>query len=107
MEEDLSIQDVPARMFKINWEKIKDSIPEFRLKEMIKVLEEDMQLPEEADMLKRELAMLMLQKQQALMGMMGQGGMVPSATPQGGVAPARTAPPPGTPQTRPTMPGAA
>jgi len=74
MEEDLSIQDVPARMFKIEWEKIKDAIPEIRLKEMIKVLEEDMQLPEEASMLKRKLAMLELQEQQALMGAMGQGG---------------------------------
>jgi len=77
MEEDLSIQDVPARMFKIEWEKIKDAIPELRLKEMIKVLEEDMQLPEEASMLKRKLAMLEIQEQQAL-----TGGGQPS--PQGG-----------------------
>ena len=72
MEEDLSIQDVPARIFKIEWEKIKDAIPEIRLKEMIKVLQEDMQLPEEANMLKKKLAMLELQEQQALAG---QGGM--------------------------------
>jgi hypothetical protein len=83
MEEDLSIQDVPARSFKINWEKIRDEIPELRLKEMIKVLEEDMQLPEEASMLKRELAMLELQKQQTLMGAMGQPTGAPPARPTG------------------------
>jgi hypothetical protein len=83
MEEDLSIQDVPARTFRINWEKIKDEIPEIRLKEMIKVLQEDMQLPEEADMLKRKLAMLELQEQQALVGGMGQGGMPARGTPMG------------------------
>lgn len=98
MEEDLSIQDVPARSFKVEWEKIKDAIPEIRLKEMIKVLEEDMQLPEEAKMLKRKLAMLELQEQQALMGGMGQ-------PPQGaqGQPPPTGAPPGGAP--RPPVPG--
>jgi len=79
MEEDLSIQDVPARMFKIEWERIKDAIPEFRLKEMIKVLEEDMKLPEEAGMLKKKLAMLELQEQQALMGGSPMGGEAPES----------------------------
>jgi len=86
MEEDLSIQDVPARIFKIEWEKIKDAIPEIRLKEMIKVLQEDMQLPEEANMLKRKLAMLELQEQQALTGQGGMGqppptGQLPAGAP--------------------------
>jgi hypothetical protein len=84
MEEDLSIQDVPARMFKINWEKIRDEIPQLRLKEMIKVLEEDMQLPEEAAMLKKKLAMLDIQEQQALMG---QGGMGQPPGQPGGARP--------------------
>ena len=89
MEEDLSIQDVPARTFKINWEKIKDAIPEIRLKEMIKVLQEDMQLPEEANMLKRKLAMLELQDQQAVAP---QGGMgqPPTGQPPAGVPPRPT-----------------
>ena len=84
MEEDMGVQDVPARMFKINWEKIRDEIPEIRLKEMIKVLEEDMKLPEEANMLKRELAMMEIQKQQVLMGAMGQptGQPPPTGTPR-------------------------
>ena len=87
MEEDLSIQDVPARSFKIEWEKIKDAIPEIRLKEMIKVLKEDMQLPEEAAMLKRELAMLEIQKQQALTGGMGQPPGQPGGAPTRPVVP--------------------
>jgi len=90
MGEDMSVQDVPARMFKINWQNIKDAIPQLRLKEMIKILEEDMQLPEEAAMLKKKIAMLDIQEQQALMGNMGQGQ--PPGQPGG--APVR---PPGVP----------
>jgi len=96
MEEDLSIQDVPARIFKIEWEKIKDAIPEIRLKEMIKVLQEDMQLPEEANMLKRKLAMLELQEQQALAGQGGMGQPPPTGQPPTGGAPVRS-PVPGVP----------
>jgi len=87
MEEDLSIQDVPSRMFRINWEKIKDEIPEIRLKEMIKVLQEDMQLPEEANMLKEKLFLMEASQRQSVIPPEAQGQPTPGGAPGQGVVP--------------------
>lgn len=78
MEEVMLEQDVPSQIVEMDIEEVEASIPEMKLLRLIKVLREDKQMPEEADMVEEQLALLILQKQQAL-----QGG-IPGATPPGG-----------------------
>lgn len=80
MEQEMGEQDVPTQIIKMDMEDIEAEIPEIKLKKMIKyimddeVLRESVEMQELAKMLKEQLGMMVIQKQQALMGGMEQGG---------------------------------
>ena len=85
MERILNEPDVPAQIMKIKIEQVEAAIPELTLPDIIKAYEEDLKLPDKAKMLKRHLAMLELEKQQAVAppGMGQPPGQPPPARPQG------------------------
>jgi len=78
MERILNEQDVPAQIMKIKIEQIEAAIPELMLPDIIKAYEEDLKLPDKAKILKNQLAMLQLEKQQ------GIGPQQERPPPQGG-----------------------
>jgi len=104
MEKMLKMQDVPAEIEEMDMDEVEAEIPEMKLRRIAKRLVdrydslmeqgiEDKDLAEKIKQMKGQLAMLEIQKQQALMGAMGQGGMG-QPTGQTGGAP-----------TRPVVPG--
>jgi hypothetical protein len=89
MEQELNYQDVPAMITEIDMEDVEAAIPEMKLKNLIKkYMERGME--EEANLMKEQLAILLIQKQQAIQGMM-QGGQ-PSPTPETAPTPPPVAP---------------
>jgi len=96
MEKKLKMQDVPAQLEEMDEDDVEMAIPEFKLRKMIKrkqgrydaLMEqgiEDKDLGDQIKMLKEQLGMLLVQKQQALMGG-GQSppeGAPPTRPPQG------------------------
>jgi len=92
MEQEMDEPDVPAEILKMDMEEVEAEIPEMKLKKLIKTYLE-LEMFEEAEMMKEQLGMLEIQKQQMLQGMM-QGG-APGGAP-GGV-PTGTPPPQGAP----------
>ncbi len=97
MEKMLRMQDVPTEIAKMDMDEVEAAIPELKLRRLIKDLQrrldslmeqgiEDKDLEDKIKMMEEQLAMLVLQKQQALQGGMPRapGGM-PSPEGQGGV----------------------
>ena len=85
MEEVLLEQDVPSQIAEMILDEVETAIPEIKLKRAIKIyMEKGME--EEANMAKRQLAMLEIQKQQALMppGTEGRPGQPPTSPARGG-----------------------
>jgi len=78
MERILNEADVPAQIMKIKIEQVEAAIPELMLPDIIKAYEEDLKLPDKAKILKKQLAMLELEKQQ------GIGPQQERPPPQGG-----------------------
>jgi hypothetical protein len=88
MEKKLRMQDVPTEITKMDMDEVEAGIPELKLKKLIKKYQ-DMEMFEEAEMLKKQLAMLLIEKQQTIQNMIG-GGMPSGATE--GTAPSRETP---------------
>ena len=66
MERILKEPDVPAQMMKIKIEQIEAAIPELSLPDIVKAYEEDLKLPDKAKMVRKHLAMMEIEKQQAI-----------------------------------------
>lgn len=79
MEEILLEQDVPNQINEMIIQDVEDAIPEFKLKKAIEIYIEK-EMPEAAQMAMKHLAMLEIQKQQAIMP---PGGQPPPGAPQG------------------------
>ena len=83
MERVMLEPDVQTQITKMDMEDVEAAVPELKLKRLIKAYREDKQMPEEAEMLEKELAMLELQKYQSLAGAQG-GQTLPGGPPQSG-----------------------
>jgi len=66
MERIMNEPDVPAQMMKIKIEAVEAAIPELTLPDIIQAYDRDMNLPDKAKILKKHLAMMELEKQQAV-----------------------------------------
>jgi len=93
MEEEMKESDVPAAITEMDMEDVEAAIPEMKLRKLIKGLRrrlddlqeqgiDDKDLEDQIKMMEEELAMLVIQKQQALVGTMGQ----PTEQSPGGVS---------------------
>lgn len=102
MEEELNYQDVPAMITEMDMEDFEAAVPEGKLLHLIRKYRER-GMEEEAKLAEEQLALLIINKQQALMGSMG-GQLPPQGTPtppgqppQGGGMPPQAPPQVGVP----------
>jgi len=66
MERIMNEPDVPAQMMKIKIEQVEAAIPELTLPDIAIAYEQDLKLPDKAKMIRKHLAMMELEKQQAV-----------------------------------------